>query len=61
MPKKMRRDSEPMRKARVEERKQLEEAVASLDGGGCRKERPQDTPIEHEPDGAQPFSPHNPH
>lgn len=54
MAEKMRRDSEPDRKSRAEERRKLEEAVASLDGGTPREDS---MPIQdEEPDAAQPFA-----
>jgi hypothetical protein len=60
MQRKMRRDSEPVRQARAEERKQLVEAVASLDG--AVPQRLDLLPLQDpEPDGADPFAPaHNP-
>ncbi len=56
MAEKMRRDSKPDRKARADERKQLEEAVASLDGGTPREDTMPLEDNEREPDGAQPFA-----
>ena len=53
---KMRRDSEPDRKARADERKKLEQAVASLDGGTPREDNMPLQDNEREPDAAQPFA-----
>ena len=56
MAEKMRRDSKPDRNGRADERKQLEEAVASLDGGTPREDTMPLEDSELEPDGAQPFA-----
>lgn len=51
-----RRNREPIRKARADERKQLENAVASIDGGTSREDKMPLEDTEREPDGAQPFA-----
>jgi len=56
MQEKRRRHREPDRKARQEERYQLQNAVASLDGGAPREDKMPLEDDEPEPDGAQPFS-----
>ena len=56
MPEKRRRSAEPDRKALAQERNQLREAVASLDGGAPREDKMPLEDGEREPDGAQPFA-----
>lgn len=53
---KKRKQREPIRQARADERRQLEEAVAGLDGGTTREDKIPIEDSEREPDGAQPFA-----